>query len=293
MRAALLLIMASGCFSPSPPSGLPCSPSGSCPEGQSCVLGTCGAAANDDGGSPDGATDLGSHFGVPTILGGQRLSGDQYGPSLTSDGLKMYTSAENPAGETDIYASQSNNMVFSAPLVVASLANLEDSYDPEITVDGRIRWFDSKKSPEGIWYATRVGDNFAGVSSVLPGKRGPGLADGDARLFCNDMTTQVFEEYASSPASVMMLRTHAALMGYQYPSGSRDGLEVFTMKNHQLYRATRTTLDAQFGVPERLEFDAYDGDDKDDPEISADGKTLYFSMKTPDSLGYDTYMATR
>lgn len=256
------------------------------------MVGTC-VAPGDDASNPHGGVDLGAHFGIPRVVTSQRLSGDQYGPSLTSDQLTMFTSGENMSDETDIYESQSTSMVFSTPLVVSSLADVQESYDPEVTVDGSFLLFDSPKVPEGIWYAVRSGTSYTAVQTLLAGKHGPGLADGDARLFCTDLTSHVFEEYDSSPQGVSMLRTHEKLAGYEYPSGSQNGLEVFTMKDHQLYRATRATLDDQFGAPEKLTFDAYDFSQKDDPEISSDGKTLYFSMKNPDSLGFDTYMATR
>src|SRR5688572_21833035 len=46
MRVALALLVAAGCYNPSPPAGAPCSDDNGCPTGQACVGGFCGGSAS-------------------------------------------------------------------------------------------------------------------------------------------------------------------------------------------------------------------------------------------------------
>jgi hypothetical protein len=68
---ALCVAVCAGCFRPSPPNGVPC-PDGTCPNGQSCVLGVCqpdGTGGNPDGTSP--TPQLVPSNGIsPTLLEG-------------------------------------------------------------------------------------------------------------------------------------------------------------------------------------------------------------------------------
>src|SRR6476659_1133669 len=60
MRAWGLLVALVGCYNPTIAHGVPCGPSGECPNGQSCIGGFC------DPGASDAATDV-PVFDAPDI----------------------------------------------------------------------------------------------------------------------------------------------------------------------------------------------------------------------------------
>jgi hypothetical protein len=59
MRLALALLVAAGCYNPSPPAGAPCTDDNGCPTGQACVAGFCGGSASSvDSSLADGTPQV-------------------------------------------------------------------------------------------------------------------------------------------------------------------------------------------------------------------------------------------
>ena len=88
MRSFLIAwILLAGCYAPAAPSGAPCSPSGDCPDGQTCVLGFCtitagpgpdaGTTAND----PDGDHVTNDRDNCPAVANPDQANedGDKFG----------------------------------------------------------------------------------------------------------------------------------------------------------------------------------------------------------------------
>ncbi|MEZ4339256.1 MAG: hypothetical protein R3B82_21760 [Sandaracinaceae bacterium] len=79
-----------------------------------------------------------------------------------------------------------------------------------------------------------------------------------------------------------------------WPGISDDGLELFveyTIADLDLYRLERSSRTEPFGPPARLDATSFVGREDGDPDISADGSTLWFASRRGGD--FDLYYATR
>lgn len=301
--AGLALIAA--CYSPTVPAGVACGPGDACPVGQQCVDGFCridppAADARDDGSlTDDGAPMDGASAGftVPVLIPELASNGDDFGPSISSDGLELFFNSDR-MGSFRLYVAlrASPTEAFGAPAVIAELDGTGSEYDADVSRDRRELHFVSDDNPDGLRVTTRPdpASPWATPTIVTGGndREGPSLAVNDSILL---LARSGIEEYARTGpgAAWQLLRTHTNLNNHSYPGVSSDGLEVFTARSGRIYRATRTSLFVPFGPPARVLFGAPFDNDHDlvDPELSADGKTLYLSARR--SGHYDIYVTTR
>ncbi len=119
-------------------------------------------------------------------------------------------------------------------------------------------------------------------------------------LFANDLRMIVdagsIEEYGRSDRNTpwTLLRTHANLDTYRLPGISADGLEIYAIRNDRMYRATRMSTDQAFGPPAIVSFGSpFDSYVLFDPELSADGHTMYLSVDSGTTTDADIYVTTR
>lgn len=148
MRALLGLVLATGCYQPSAPTGAPCSGEGPCPSGQVCAAGRCELATSgpqvDAATGADGGT--GGAWAAPTLVPGLGSPSDDDDPSSTDNRLTIvFVSARN--GNRDLFIG--TRATTSASFVVAPLDALNSAADegsPEISADGLLIYFTSDRA---------------------------------------------------------------------------------------------------------------------------------------------------
>jgi len=314
MRCAIF-VLACGCYAPAVPSGVPCSSEGRCPGDQRCVAGICGGAIpggdgplDDSSIEPDAAVGPDAPpitlWAVPMRVAALSTAGDDFGPSLFANGLRIYVASDvaNGGSHRIYYASRASSTSAFSMLQVANELDVAgaEEYDAEVSMAGVELHFVSSANPRGIRQTSRASTTtpwtVPAMELGLTDREGPSLAVSDTRMVVSRHTTGGIEEYTRSTASSSwtLVRTHATLGGMVYPGISADGLEIYatTKNDDHLFRATRASIDDPFGTPARVLFGGgLDGGQIYDPELSSDGNTLYLAINT--GAGYDIYVTTR
>ena len=300
----------SACFSPHAPVGVACAPNDTCPSGQTCVDGVCGGAPSDAAIVVDADAPLGDAivdaptqpmFGAPVRLAALCGPDADYSPSLTPDELTVFLNIYNEVtDDSKIYtatrASKAQAFGPLAPVPATDLLDLE--FHPDVSSTGLELIYISDVPPEGLRRVGRTSTLAPWGTPTVPGVEDIESPD----HFANDLRMMVAEnssiaEYrrADVNAAWTFVRNHMALTTHRLPGISADGLEIFTVSSAgRLHRATRVDIGQPFGNPARVSIGgAFDTGDIVDPELSADGKTLYFSADIGAATGYDIFMMTR
>ncbi len=302
-----MLVALGGCYEPVVPTGVRCSQSGDCPEGQLCdqVRNLCGALPFD--ASPgDGAHDASDALPVdalmlgawsaPAALTAINTAAIETDPAISSDGLELFFATDRPAGGGihDVYRSTRASVAvdFGAPTLVAELSTMATETSPHLSAGDLTLYF----ARDGqIYRATRpdrqsafgVPVHEAALSSALfdfnPAISPDGLSASTTRqLSASDrdlfMYTRASTVAAWSAGQVMTaLQTPLTESGAEFTS---DPLELYFHSNRtggtELYRATRSDLATAFGSPAPVvELNSPMGEDSD-PSISADRRVIVF-----------------
>ena len=301
-----------GCYSPIVPTGVACPDGASCPDGQMCIAGFCRSDAvpgdgdvndmtsNDAlGDGPPGDALGAAGWAVPAKVIPLSGPGDDYAPSISADELTLYLNTDGPTPDDfKLYSlSRATTTSMWGPLTAVPNVDLaEDEYDPDISIDDKELVYISDLPPSGVRKMTRtsVGQPWIGpMPLLLDDKQGPSLFANDLRML---VSTNTIQEYSRSDttASWTFQRNHANLNQHEYPGVSSDGLEVYTVRNGRLWRATRMSVDQPFGSPAMLSFgNPFDTYECLDPELSHDGQTMYLAVDRGAAFNADIYVTTR
>jgi WD40-like Beta Propeller Repeat len=254
-------------------------------------------------------------------------------PALSKDGLSLYFTSTRPGGfgGDDIYVSHrySTDDPWGPPINLGPTINTTlNEREPAFSRDGHLMFFVSNRLGMGgtdIWVSRRIhtDDDFgwqtpenlgAGVNSSL--------ADTGPSYFANDElgTPQLFfssnrsganisRVYVSEQAAdgsfgpaVLIPELGVTSPGGVTPSIRHDGLEIFLTSNRpgsiantaDLWVSTRETVFDPWSEPINLGPTVNSTLVENLPEISSDGKTLFFSSNRTGSIGLvDLWMSTR
>ena len=255
-------------------------------------------------------------------------------PAISKDGLSLYFTSNRPGGlgGFDMYVSQRASVddPWGSPVNLGAIINTTfDEGNPAFSRDGHFLFFQSKR-PGGLggidlWVSSRndTHDDFdwqlsvnlgAGVNSAAD-DNGPSYfeneEDGAPQLYFGSSRSggpggadiYVSEQIADGSFGPATLVTElGSPMNENDPSIRHDGLEIFFHSNRagsvgtalDLWVATReSTLDA-WSTPVNPGPTPNTASAEQNPYLSSDGKTLFFSSDRPGGFGgLDLYVTTR
>lgn len=273
-----------------------------------CVLLGCGRLSfdslTDAGASSDDSTDaceLGA-WASPVPLTAVNTSANEWGPTLSPDGLTLLFSSERAANE-NLYISVRATTAepFPSATSVAELNSSSVDTSPIITRDGASVYFTSTRNgtTSELFAASRdpvTGE--LGAPVVVPelagmAIHGPTVSADGSELFFGDVTLSRALRGTDGMFQIQgpVSELNASMEGY--PSVSGDGRTIYFTSRRDgplgVYSATRSGPGAPFGAA--VPIAEIGGGNPDDPEISADGRALVFT--TSRDGNYDLWMTTR
>ncbi|MGE0404160.1 MAG: TolB family protein [Kofleriaceae bacterium] len=266
-----------------------------------------GAVPSDALDAPD--TPLGD-FGAPTLITELSDPANDDDPSLTADLTEMYFSSFRPGGSggVDIWRTQraSAAATWGAPQPVTELNSGSLDENPGVAPDGLTIWFSSARGGGlDIYVATRSGRGAPWGTATLVSELSTGVDDlgcepaaGLLRMVFYRNTSDTLHEATRPDIANQWAAAVIAELDEPgedqspflfaeteiYFSSDRDGPPL------DLYRATRASVDAEFGNVIRLDAQSSSAND-DDPWVSPDGRTIFFMSDR--SGNEEIYMATR
>jgi hypothetical protein len=261
-----------------------------------CGCGRLGfATVGGDDAPSDSALALGPYgaWSSAVDLSPLNSGGDDLAPTLSRDGLEIVFNS-NRGGEYTLYTAtrSSRNASFGAPALIPVIDPKNAlEYDPQLSLDGLELLYVSTEVPAGVRRLTRATPSSPWgpptVVSELANREGPSLID-DSRLIVALASIGGIEEWArpKRPDPWSLVRTHSALVGMSFAGVRSDGLEIFVTKvdSGKMYRATRATIDDQFGTPTRVSFDsALDTMEQYDADLDTTGHTMVLAYGTGQS----------
>ena len=311
-----------GCYQPSPIEGLPCSPTGECPNGQTCDPTTmvCGGVApgldaslladggrnsRDAGVAPDGM--LGA-FDDPTAV--DVINADGYmdeDPTLTGDGLRLVFMTTR-SGDADLFESARGALgeSWTAPRGLVELNT--DGYEgcPDISRDGRTLYF-MRETTVHMSVRKDVDDPWKPPQPVTDLDAG---SEVDCISISGDGDSAVLAAYAAGGQIVLYRAVRQAggwstpieltsLPGYTQrgPWLDDDGLELWfhgkeagSGTDSDIYRAKRSSIDEDFDGAELISELSTD-DREADPSLTSDKR--YLILSRGEGSDGDFYEATR
>ena len=253
-----------------------------------CGCGRVGFSLVDGGDDnpADSALALGPYggWGPAVDLSTLNSGGDDLAPTLSRDGLEIVFNS-NRGGEYTLYTAtrSSRSASFGTPAVIPVIDPIHAlEYDPQLSFDGLELLYVSTEAPAGVRRLMRKTPSSAWeppmVVTELANREGPSLID-DSRLIVALADIGGIEEWArpKRPDPWSLVRTHSALIGMSFAGARSDGLEIFVTKvdTGKMYRATRATIDDQFGTPSRVSFaSALDAMEQYDADLDTSGHTM-------------------
>lgn len=282
------------------------------------TLGACGRIGFDgtsrtgDGGiDPDGivsaCTSWGA-FGTPQIVPELASNATDWAPSVSSDGKQMLFSSAR-AGTQDLYISTRSTPAddWSAPVPLPGLdtsSNQED--DPTMSNDLLEIYFGKNE----LRRATRsnASDPFGASDVIVPGSaafelvQGPELSSDNLRLYfsagASSSKLYVMERASLADEFTTFVEVEiASTDDIGYPTLSSDGLELIVSQgvgsqDRDLFVSRRASIGDPFPAPVPIAELASDDEDWD-PELSADGTTLWFASTRQPAVAQDIFVTTR
>lgn len=266
-----------------------------------------------DGATGDAAFVV-CHTGTwdtPTQIASTQSSSEENDPSLTADGLTLFfESNRTPSLARALwYATRPNTTAtWGAPVYVAELDDATDDLEPDISPDGlSIRFTSLRGGLPSLFVARRtepaaafvLDGPFAITGDDASPRHGADLSD-DGLQFYFGRDLDVAFATRDTPSGTFTFARELDEVNVPAtdgnPSISSDGLELFfdTYRNGpaQIFRATRASRDDAFGVPEVIsDLLPAGATEFGTPEISRDGRTLYYAVN--DGVQIDLYTSTR
>jgi len=238
------------------------------------VAGDASVAPDAAPDAPDAGKDVDAapgRFSEPVLI--EKLSdpaASDDDPTVTADLLELYFESTRFDGSGDILVSRrsSPEEPWGAPELVDELSDPAfDEETPEISTDGLTIIFSSGGRPDSL-----------GASDLYVATRPDRASPWSAPVHLVELSSTAGEGAAAVDASGLRVVLH---------SGRNGGTML------DLFEATRTTLDAPWSQPRRIDELGTTGADAT-PYLVGGGLVLYFASDRPGSLGaLDLYVATR
>lgn len=245
------------------------------------------------------------------------------GPRLADDGLALYFYSARPGGlgGLDIWVARrlARDLPWETPVNIRAVNTSLNEFSPAVSEDGRALFFSTNR-PGGlgradIWFSTRttVTDDEAwsapapltNVNSPLAeltpffvaGRNGrPELYFASDRLGSQDLfKSELGRDGAwTAPEPLAELNTAAEEQGVTVRG---DGLELIFASNRDheaeddLYVARRERRWEPWSTPERVGGDLHTSETEFQPEMSSNGRTLYFTRWM--GTHFDLFASTR
>lgn len=264
-----------------------------------------------DGGAGDAGICHTGTWGTPAAIAGTVTGSEEADPSVSTDELELFFDSNRVGGQARAIwrATRATRAdAFSVVGLVAAVDTAMDDTDAEISPDGLTLYYRSNISGKNtIYFATRAtrADAFV-AQGVLPFtdaastvRSGPSVK-GDALTMYftrNDIDVAVATrpDLASPFAFERQLAEVNVPSSDGDPSTTPDGLELFFSSYRTgaaaIFTASRATTADLFSAPVEMPELLGPGSAAGTPEISSDGRTLYYF----DSVGgqLDLYTSTR
>ena len=211
--------------------------------------------------------DKNSPFGAPVPLSSRNTNDYEWGPDISTDGLSLYYCHGSSYGHGDIWVATRANTseAFSNPQPVAEVNTGYNEGPASISADGLSLFFSSGR-PGGAGY-------------------------GDLYMATRLDTNSPF----GTPVNLSEINS---VEGDNSPSISTDGLSLYywvrempSLGPQEIWAATRSDVSLPFNTPYNVEELNIDGIESHGPEISYDGKTIYFVSERDGSLPGELWMA--
>ena len=215
-------------------------------------------------------------FGTPTILGPTvNSSSNDYGPSISTDGLKLYFHSDRPGGfgGDDIW--------------VTARGTTDDDWGKPVNLGATVN---SASLDNGACISAN------GLELYFSSNRPGGYGEFD--LYVSTRTTP--DDDWSPPVNLGAVINTGAID--RFPSITGNGLELYFSSrrpggygNDDVWVTTRTTRDDPWGIPEHLSAPINTLADDRFPSISTDGLVLFFYsfQRSGGSGNADLCMTTR
>jgi hypothetical protein len=273
--------------------------------------------ASDDAG-PDAGGDAGActwgPLSAPMLVPGVNTVGTEWSSSISADGLTIYFEREGAVRDDwDVYVATRSiaSGAFAAAMRVPGVAtDAAAEQSPSLSADGLSIYFSRPHPTEpraAIWVSTRTGtDQDFGDAVLVPGLDTSGVnriapsISGETRLVhCVVDGSVTHLEIATRPDRTAAFVVERALDEVNlttqtcYPALSQDGLELFFEGGtpYGIAVARRASTADPFSAPETVDTL---GGGAGDPDLSPDGRTLYFTSNRAGSVGgYDLWYSTR
>lgn len=230
--------------------------------------------------------------------------GSDLSPTLSSNDYELFFTSERTAPPQLHRATRRDTtQFFSEPQLFAPEGNGHN--DATITAAGTDLFFlDSSNNP-GSLHRIDPQQGWTTGTASLPSMGPADVGAGDLRLMAGSTTdehdqTSKLVEFSRPQLDGMWQVEPAptfapAPFGDTTPTLSQDGLELLyahhsALYSSEIYRATRSSLAEPFTMSELVELSS--GTDLEDPELSFDGRTLYFTSLNG-AGHYEIWFATR
>lgn len=250
-------------------------------------------------------------WSTPMPIASTVTGSEESDPSITLDERTLFFSSNrSPSLGRAIWASTraSTADAFGQPTRIIELDDAADDYDPDINPDGTILFGSSRTGVRQIHIARRADASspFMNIGQLNI------IGDAIVPRSSPKMTSGGFELYYGRDLDVAFATRNDVNLDFTFvraldevnepptdrsPTVTADGLEMFfdTYRNGPpaIFRATRATMGSMFSAPTEVPELAMvsDGMGAGSPEISADGRTLYYWINVGGQL--DLYTATR
>jgi hypothetical protein len=270
--------------------------------------------AGSDALAPDGPPAI-CHtgtWGTPTPIASTVTGSEEADPSISADELTLYFSSNRTpsAGRAIWFATrQTTAEAFGAPSQVIEIDDAMDDLDPALSPPGTELLFASRRSGTlEIYVASRPGATglFSTIAPLaisgdaVSVRSGPKLTPDRLGLYYARDLNIAFASRADPTADFAFVRELDEINASPTDTGptiTADGLELFfdSYRNGPaaIFTATRPDTGSPFsGLTELTELPMVtNGTAAGSPEISADGRTLYYWISVAGQL--DLYTATR
>jgi len=266
-----------------------------------------------DAGESDAGCALGS-FGPPVRIASLASSFDDYGPSLSADGLAIYFQHDLAPSTSDplVAIRPDQGSAFGAPSPLTAIDGSGRDSELSISQDGLALYFESNRdgnpaifeitrpTDPGTWSAPR----HLTVLDVVTGNGGPDIsADGLSIVFDDEevesrLWIATRADATSDAWSVAQLPDFVPGVDEGYPCLSPDGLELFftvrgaTGVDLDIWVARRESTASPFTTAVPVAELTTDFGESD-PDLAYDGRQLFFSSNRAPSDGWDLWMAER
>ena len=143
LAAALAIAGVAACYSPKFQEGLPCSPDGHCPDGQTCIEDICLIAGRDAGGGSDGSCSPADHqaSSLGRLDASDAADGDQLGGAIAVEGNWMAIGADldddrgDDAGAVYLFERTGDSWA-ERQKITASDGDMQDNFGSAVALDG-------------------------------------------------------------------------------------------------------------------------------------------------------------